>query len=208
MAPRIEAIAIGGSAGALDALSQILPALPATFPVPIVLVVHIPPGRPNYLPEVLGSMCALRVKEAEDKEPLERGTVYTAPSDYHLLVEKQRVLSLSVDEPVLYSRPAIEVLFDSAADAFGEHLAGVLLAGGSEDGARGLAHIKLAGGITLVQAPSTAPVRTMPQAALNLGIVDHALAPDALGTFLAKLGEQPISLAESSHGTVQDSDRR
>lgn len=208
MRPVIEAIAIGGSAGALDALSMILPALPPAFPLPIVIVLHIPPGRPSYLPEVLGSMCALRVKEAEDKEPLERGTVYTAPSDYHLLVEKQRVLSLSVDEPVLFSRPAIEVLFDSAADAFGSRMAGVLLAGGSEDGARGLAQIKRAGGLALVQAPSTAAVRTMPQAALDLGVVDHSLAPEALGTFLAKLGEQPISLLESGHGTVQNSDRR
>jgi len=208
MEPAIEAIAIGGSAGALDALSHILPALPPTFPVPIVLVLHIPPSRPSYLPEVLGSMCALRVKEAEDKEPLVAGTVYTAPPDYHLLVEKQRVLSLSVDDPVLFSRPAIEVLFESAADAFGPHLMGVLLAGGSADGARGLARIKRAGGLALVQAPSSAAVRTMPQAAIDLGIVDHALAPDALGTFLAKLGEQPISLSESSHGTVQNSDRR
>jgi two-component system, chemotaxis family, protein-glutamate methylesterase/glutaminase len=192
MEPLIEAIAIGGSAGALDALGRILPALPPTFPVPIVLVLHIPPGKPNYLPEVLGAMCALRVKEAEDKEPLERGILYTAPADYHLLVEKQRVLSLSIDEPVLFSRPAIEVLFDSAADAYGENMAGVLLAGASEDGVRGLAHIKRAGGLTLVQAPDTAAVRMMPQAALDLGVVDHALAPDALGSFLAKLGEQPL----------------
>jgi two-component system chemotaxis response regulator CheB len=186
----IEAITIGGSAGALEALGAILPALPHGFALPIVVVLHIPPNKPSYLPEVLGSMCALPVKEAEDKEPISRGTVYVAPPDYHVLIEKQRCLSLSVDAPVHYSRPAIEVLFESAADAYSGHVAGVLLAGGSADGALGLARIKRAGGLALVQAPHTAAVRTMPQAALDLGDVDHALSPDALGVFLAKLGEQ------------------
>lgn len=192
----IEAIAIGGSAGALDALAAILPALPRAFAAPIALVLHIPSGKPSYLIEVLGSMCALHVKEAEDKEPLEAGTVYVAPPDYHLLVEKHRCLSLSVDAPVLYSRPAIDVLFDTAADAYGPKLAGVLLAGGNQDGAAGLARIKRAGGVTLVQAPDSAVVRTMPQAAIDLGVVDHGLAPGALGIFLAKLGEQTLSRSE------------
>lgn len=192
----IEAIAIGGSAGALEALGAILPALPKGFPLPIVVVLHIPPNKPSYLADVLGSMCALPVKEAEDKEPFAPGAVYVAPPDYHVLIEKQRCLSLSVDAPVLFSRPAIDVLFESAADAYGERLVGVLLAGGSADGALGLARIKRAGGIALVQAPHTAAVRTMPEAALNLGDVDHALSPNALGVFLAKLGEQSVASLE------------
>lgn len=193
---RIEAIAIGGSAGALEALSAILPALPHGFPLPIVVVLHIPPNKPSYLPEVLGSMCALPVKEAEDKEPLAPGVVYVAPPDYHVLIEKQHCLSLSVDAPVHYSRPAIEVLFESAADAYSDRVAGVLLAGGSADGALGLARIKRAGGLALVQAPHTAAVRTMPDAAIQLGEVDHALSPNALGVFLAKLGEQSVASSE------------
>lgn len=188
---KLGAIAIGGSAGALDALATILGALPAGFNLPVMLVLHIPPNKPSYLPEVLGTHCALAVKEAEDKEPITPGTVYVAPPDYHLLIERQRCFSLSVDEPVLFSRPAIDVLFDSAADAYGSGLVGVLLSGGSEDGARGLARIKRAGGVTLVQSPDSAQVRTMPEAALARAQVDHVLAPRALGAFLAKLGERP-----------------
>jgi len=130
---------------------------------------------------------ALVVKEAEDKEPLVPCTVYLAPPNYHLLVEAQRHFSLSVDDPVLFSRPAIDVLFDSAADAFGPALVGLLLTGASEDGARGLARIQRAGGLALVQAPSTAAVRTMPEAALRLFSPDHVLPLDEIGPFLARL---------------------
>jgi two-component system chemotaxis response regulator CheB len=192
----LDAITIGGSAGALEALAAILPALPGGYPLPIVLVLHIPPSKPSYLADVLGSMCALRVKEAEDKEPLSPGAVYVAPPDYHVLIEKRRCLSLSVDAPVHYSRPAIDVLFESAADAYGERVAGVLLAGGSADGALGLARIKRAGGLALVQAPETAAVRTMPDAALDVCDVDHALSPNALGALLAKLGEKSVASLE------------
>jgi len=193
----IDIIVIGGSAGALDALHAILPALPASFALPIVLVLHIPSNKPSYLTQVLGARCALHVKEAEDKEPLAPGTLYVAPPDYHVLIEKRRCLSLSVDAPVLFSRPAIDVLFDSAADAYGPATAGLLLAGGSEDGARGLASIKRAGGIALVQTPDSAAVRTMPEAALALAPIDRALEPSALGAILAKLGERPALLTEA-----------
>jgi two-component system chemotaxis response regulator CheB len=192
----VEAITIGGSAGALEALATILPAIPPGFALPIVLVLHIPPNKPSYLPEVLGSMCALPVKEAEDKEPLSPGAMYVAPPDYHVLIEKRRCLSLSVDAPVHYSRPAIDVLFESAADAYGGRVAGVLLAGASSDGALGLARIRRAGGLALVQAPETAAVRTMPDSALELGEVNHALSPNALGVLLAKLGERSVASLE------------
>jgi two-component system chemotaxis response regulator CheB len=197
MSPATEAIVIGGSAGALEALTAILPALPKSYALPLLVVLHIPAHKPSYLTDVLGTHCALRVKEAEDKEDLAPGTVYVAPPDYHLLVEKRRHLSLSADEPVLFSRPAIDVLFESAADAYGPALAGVLLAGGNEDGARGLARIKRAGGTTIVQAPRTAAVRTMPDAALALAPIDHTLTPSELGLFLAKLGEKPLGLTEA-----------
>lgn len=187
MASAIEAIVIGGSAGALDALTQILPALPAGFALPIALVLHVHPSKPSHLGPVLSSRCALPVKEAEDKEPIAAATVYVAPPNYHLLVERRRCFSLSVDAPVLFSRPAIDVLFESAADAFGPALAGVLLSGGSEDGARGIAQIQKNGGLTVVQAPSTASVPIMPNAALRLSAVSHVLPLAEIGMFLASL---------------------
>lgn len=187
MASAIEAIVIGGSAGALDALVQILPALPPGFPLPIALVLHVHPSKPSHLARVLGARCALPVKEAEDKEPIAASTLYFAPPNYHLLMERRRCFALSVDDPVLFSRPAIDVLFESAADAFGPALTGVLLSGGSEDGARGLAQIQKNGGMTVVQAPDTAPVPTMPNAALRLAAVDHVLPLAEIGPFLARL---------------------
>jgi two-component system chemotaxis response regulator CheB len=186
----------------MDALSQILPVLPAGFPIPIALVLHVHPSKPSYLARVLGSRCALTVKEAEDKEPLAPATIYLAPPNYHLLVEQRGCFSLSVDEPVLFSRPAIDVLFESAADAFGPELAGLLLTGGSEDGARGLAEIKRKGGLTMVQAPSTASVPTMPQAALRLAAIDHVLPLGEIGQFLARLGP---AHARNERGTWQQS---
>lgn len=187
MASAIEAIVIGGSAGGLDALSQILPALPPAFALPIALVLHVHPRKPSHLAQVLSARCALPVKEAEDKEPLSAGTLYFAPPNYHLLVEQRRSFSLSVDDPVFFSRPAIDVLFESAADAFGPALAGVLLSGGSEDGARGIAQIQRSGGLTIVQAPGTASVPVMPNAALRLCAVRHVLPLSEIGPFLARL---------------------
>jgi two-component system, chemotaxis family, protein-glutamate methylesterase/glutaminase len=193
----IEAIVIGGSAGALEALGAILPALSPDVAIPIVIVLHVPPAKTSYLPEVLGARCALPVKEAEDKEPLAAGTVYVAPNNYHLLIEKKRYFSLSVDDPVHYSRPSIDVLFESAADAYGPALAGVLLTGASEDGARGLARIKAAGGETLVQSPLTALARTMPEAALRLAPADHVLPLGEIGSILSRLGARRLLRLEA-----------
>ena len=114
----LQAVVIGASAGGVQALSQVLPALPVDFPIPVIVVVHIPPRRDNALVDLFADKCRIPVKEAEDKEPLEPGTIYFAPSDYHLLVEAGGSLALSSDEPVNHSRPAIDVLFESAADAF------------------------------------------------------------------------------------------
>lgn len=184
----LDAIVIGGSAGALEALAVILPALPADFPLPVLLVIHIPPNKPSYLVEVLGRSTQLSVKEAEDKEPLCAGTLYVAPPSYHLLVERQRILSLSVDEPIHFSRPSIDVLFESAAEAYGAALLGLLLTGANADGARGIARIKEAGGVTMVQAPQTSSSPEMPEAALRLTRVDHVLPPLELGVLLSALG--------------------
>ena len=132
-----EAVVIGASAGALEALSSLLPALPSDYRLPILIVVHLPPDKTSLLAELLRARCAIRVREAEDKEPIEPGVVYFAPPDYHLLVEQDRRLSLSDDEPVLFSRPSIDVLFESAADAYGGGLIGVVLTGANSDGANG-----------------------------------------------------------------------
>jgi len=186
-ARNIEAIVIGGSAGALEALGMFLPDLPREFSIPIALVVHLPPTKPSVVPNVLGARCALHVKEPDDKEPLVPATLYVAPPNYHLLIEKNRSFSLSVDDPVLFSRPSIDVLFESAADAYGPGLAGVLLTGANEDGARGLRRIKDAGGLTIVQSPATAAVATMPEAALRHGKPSHVLPLQKIGAFLAHL---------------------
>jgi two-component system chemotaxis response regulator CheB len=197
MAPRpIEAIVMGASAGGLEALSTILPALPAGFPIPVACVLHMLPGKPSHLVEVLSGRSALAMKEAEDKEPIARATVYFAPPNYHLLIEKQRCFSLSVDDPIHFSRPSIDVLFESAADAYGPALVGVLLTGANEDGAKGIARIKDAGGMTVVQSLETAFVRTMPEAALRATEVDHVLPIGDIGPFLARLDMSRMSKME------------
>jgi len=188
MTRAIEAIVIGGSAGALDALATILPAIPVGFPLPIVLVLHVPPEGSPLLAQVLGLRCALPVKEAEDKEPVAPGMIYLAPAGYHLLVENDRWFSLSVDELVHFSRPAIDVLFETAADAYGAGLLGVLLTGANQDGARGLAAIQKSGGATVVQSPATAQSPAMPEAALRLLRPDQVLPIAEIGPYLARVG--------------------
>lgn len=169
---RIDAVAIGASAGGIDALSQLLPALPAAARAAIFIVIHLPRDKPSVLAAILSRKCALPVREAEDKEPVLPGTVYVAPTNYHLLIDDGPQIALSADEPVHHSRPSIDVLFESAADIYGERLLGVILTGANEDGARGLAAIKDAGGLTLVQSPDTAFAPLMVMAALALRPVD------------------------------------
>ncbi|WP_260929226.1 chemotaxis protein CheB [Novosphingobium sp. 9] len=180
---RAQAVVIGASAGAIDALLRILPRLPADYPIPVLVVVHLPAGRRSELSAVFGARCALTVQEAEDKQSVSAGEVIFAPPNYHLLVEAGGNLSLSVDDPVFFSRPAIDVLFESAADAYGPGLVAVVLTGASRDGAAGLSAVARAGGETIVQDPDTASARTMPDAALGacpqarvLGIDEIALA--------------------------------
>jgi two-component system chemotaxis response regulator CheB len=183
-----EAIVIGGSSGALDALSIILPALPARFPIPIAIVLHLPPNRPSLLADMLAARCSLRVREVEDKEPVAAATVFVAPPNYHLLIERQRTFALSIDAPIHFSRPAIDVLFESAAEAYGEHLLAVLLAGANEDGARGVGRVKARGGTVIVQEPASTHAPEMPRAALRTASVNGVLAPPAIAAFLARAG--------------------
>jgi two-component system chemotaxis response regulator CheB len=184
----IEAIVIGGSAGALDALLAIVPALPDEVSCPIVIVLHLPPAQPNLVPTILSRVCARAVHEAEDKALLRDRTIYVAAPNYHLLIERNRSLSLSVDESVHHSRPAIDVLFESAADAYGPAVAGLVLSGANQDGAEGLCQIRQAGGVAIVQAPATASSPMMPETAMRrVGPSAHVVRLGDLGAFLVRL---------------------
>lgn len=160
------AVMIGASAGALEALSVILPALKPGFPLPVFVIVHVPPGKRSVLAEIFAAKCALRVIEAEDKEPIEPACVYFAPPDYHLLIEDPETIALSNEEQVLFSRPSIDVSFESAVDVWGDKLIGIVLTGANQDGAQGLAALGRAGGTPIVQQPDTAYARAMPEAAI------------------------------------------
>lgn len=161
-----RAVVIGASAGALEALSAILPALPASYGLPIMIVVHMPPDKKSILTELFRMKCNIEVREAENKEPVGAETVYFAPPNYHLLVEIDKTLSLSNDEPVLFSQPPIDVLLESAADAYGSGLSAVVLTGANQDGAKGLKAVAEEGGTAMVQSPDGAFASAMPKAAI------------------------------------------
>jgi two-component system chemotaxis response regulator CheB len=184
----IDAVAIGASAGGVEVLSVLLSALPASCRASFFIVMHIPRERPSLLADVFNARCALPVREAEDKEPVQPGTVYFAPPDYHLLLDRGPVLALSSDEPVHFSRPSIDVLFDSAADIYGERLLGLILTGANQDGAEGLAAVGRAGGRTVVQEPGGAAVPFLPEAALQVGPVDFVLSLAQLQELFATWG--------------------
>lgn len=183
----IEAIAIGASSGALEAVSLILKRLPQDFPIPILLTVHLPADRPSALVDVLATSSRHRICEAEDKQPVEPQTTYVAPPDYHLLVESDRRISLSSEEPVHYSRPSIDVMLETAADAYGPHLVGVILTGANSDGAAGLRRVWEAGGVPLVQSPEEASAAAMPQAALEACPEARVMTLEQIAEFLQQL---------------------
>lgn len=186
---RIEAIALGTSAGGVEALSALLPALPRTLKPSLLIVVHLPREKPSLLTEIFRAKCPLPVVEARDKQPVEPGTVYFAPPDYHLLVDAGPRLALSADDLVNYSRPSIDVLFESAADVYRSRMMGVVLTGSNRDGAAGLRAIRAAGGITVVQDPATAMAASMPAAALAEGSPDYVLDLDGIGRLLHSITE-------------------
>ena len=167
LAELVDAVVIGTSAGGVEALSLLLPALPKTMRAAVLVVLHIPRERPSLLVDIFQPKCAVTLREAQDKESIEPGGVYFAPPDYHLLVDTGPQIVLSVDELVNFSRPSIDVLFESAADVFGNRLLGVILTGGSSDGAAGLEAVKRAGGITIVQQPDTTVASMMAESALK-----------------------------------------
>jgi len=182
-----EAVVIGASAGGVNALMQVLPALPRGYRLPIVVVIHVKSGRQNHLVEVFQQRVAIPVREAGDKEDLIPGTLYFAPAGYHLLLENDRSFSLSCDAPLHFTRPAIDITMETAADVYGAGLAGVLLTGANEDGAAGMAAIGRAGGLTVVQDPNEADVAVMPQEAINVRAPDLVLPLEQIKQLLLML---------------------
>ncbi|PYC19660.1 chemotaxis protein CheB [Pseudomonas mosselii] len=183
----VRAIVIGASAGGVSALFSVLGALPADFAIPVLCLLHLPDDRHSQLAEVLQRRLHRPVREALDKARIEPGLIYVAGPGYHLSVERDFSFSLSQEAPVHFSRPAIDFLFESAADAYGPGLLGVLLTGANEDGARGLLHIRKSGGRTVVQDPRDAQVALMPEAALALHDPDHILSLSGIGQLLGTL---------------------
>jgi len=190
MSQTYAAVVAGVSLGGLDALATLLPGLPKSFPLPLALVLHIPPGEKGRIAQYLDKISLIKVKEADEKEMMRPGVAYTAPANYHLLIEPDHSLSLSVDERVNFSRPSIDVLFCSAAQAFGDRLIGVLLTGANNDGALGMACLHRYGGLTIVEDPSTAHCPEMPLAALKAIKPDYIQPIEAIPSLLCQLAEK------------------
>ena len=180
-------VVIGGSAGSLDVIMNILAELPVTIPVTYIIILHRKSYSDSTLAELLATKTSLPVKEVEDKEALLPRTVYLAPPDYHLLIENKKSFSLDASEKVQFSRPSIDVTFESVAAVFGKEAIGVLLSGANADGALGLQKIKASGGYTIVQDPVTAEVDYMPEQAIKLGCVTAVVPADELGSAIKKL---------------------
>jgi two-component system, chemotaxis family, protein-glutamate methylesterase/glutaminase len=181
-------IVIGASSGGLKAVQTLLKGLPGVFPLPLAVVLHRHKETDDSLQPALQRCCALPLVEVMDKELIRPGRVYIAPADYHLLVEPA-YFSLSTDEPVLYARPSIDVLFESAADIFGEKAIGVILTGASQDGAHGAALIQRHGGVVIVQDPATAEYPMMPTAALAATQTRFVLPLNQIATTLIQMAE-------------------
>jgi two-component system chemotaxis response regulator CheB len=184
-------VGIGTSWGGLAAMSKLLGGLPGDFSLPIVIVQHRGKDSDRLLSELLQDTTDMKVCEVEDKEPLEPGTVHIAPANYHVLIDAG-YLSLTVEEPVRFSRPSIDVMFSSAADTYGPRVIGVVLTGANEDGARGLSDIVKRGGRALVQDPKTAEIPIMPVAAIKAVPSAEVLPLDKLAPRLIDLSVERV----------------
>ena len=185
--PNYRVVVIGVSAGGGEALDSLLPGLPAEFPVPIVVVRHLHPQSDGLPAGHLAAQCVLSIKQAEEKERLRPGRVYFAPPNYHLLFEEDGTLELSLDPPVHYARPSVDVTLESAVEAYGAAVVGVILTGANGDGAAGLAQVKGAGGHAVVQDPAEAAHTAMPQAALAACTPDRILPVGQIAAHLIGL---------------------
>ena len=185
---QFRAVVCGGSAGGVEALVRILSGLPSDFGLPVLVVQHLHPSDDGGLARHLARETRLRVIEPCDKERIEAGCVYVAPANYHMLVERSGTIALSTDERVNWSRPSIDVLFESAALAWGEGVIAIVLSGANADGAKGAQAVKTAGGLVIAQDPAEAEQPVMPQAAIDTGAVDDALRSQEIGRRLIEFG--------------------
>jgi two-component system chemotaxis response regulator CheB len=183
-------VAIGVSAGGFRALGAVLPQLTKDFDLPVVVVQHTDPHADTFLVDYLNLLCPLKVRQACEKDPIAAGAIYFAPPNYHLLVEHDRTFALSIEAPVNFARPSIDVLFETAADVYGAHLVGVVLTGANSDGSQGLKKIKALGGLTVVQDPATAEAVQMPKSAIVAAKVDYILPLLKIGPFLNRLARE------------------
>ncbi|MGF6876280.1 chemotaxis protein CheB [Paraburkholderia sp. MM5477-R1] len=186
-----QLVVIGGSAGGIEVLKVLLAALPARFAAAVMIVAHLPPDSPSYLVPAIAHRCALPVLEPDAGELILPGRVYVAPAGYHMLVEVDRTVALSTAAAVRFSRPSIDVLFESAAAVYGERLLAILLSGANDDGAQGLERVRALGGTAWVQDPGSAGASEMPRAAIERGAADAIYNPATLAKRLAAL---PTSL--------------
>ena len=185
-----KAVVIGGSAGSFQGITKILSNLPENFELPIIMCLHRLKHVRNGFVEALSIKSIKPVTEPIDKESIRRGKVYLAPSNYHLSLELGNTFSLSTEEMVNNSRPAIDITLESAAYVFKEKLVGILLSGANRDGARGMKKIKDRGGLTIVQEPTECMIDTMPKAAIEITKIDHILKTDKIIEFLLELNKQ------------------
>jgi len=186
-----EAIVIGVSSGGMNALKFIFSALPADFCIPIIIVQHLSSRSDAEWIKLLNDKSNLAIKEADEKEKIETGNVYIAPSNYHLLIEKDKTFSLTIDERVNFARPSIDVLFESAAEAYKNKLIGIVLTGSNNDGAKGIKRIKELEGLVIIQDPETAESPTMPAFAIALIEADYILSLEKIVQLLIKI-DKPI----------------
>ncbi len=182
-----KAVIIGGSAGSLDVLLQVFPGLRKDLQIALIIVMHRKNAADSLLTDLLTSRTTLPVKEADEKEPVLAGNIYLAPADYHLLIEKNLTFSLDYSEKIQYSRPSIDVSFESAADVFKNQLTGILLSGANADGVNGLIAIRENGGTIIAQSPETADVSYMPQQAIQHTKIDHIFSAEQITTYINNL---------------------
>ncbi len=197
---RFQAVVIGVSSGGVQALKKLLGGLPADFPLPVLIVQHISPEAGSGMAKLLDDLCAIRVKEADEQDRLEPATVYLAPPNYHLLVERGGVLALSADPPVSYARPSVDVLFETAAGVYRRGLIGMVLTGANWDGARGVQFVKQKGGVVIVQHPADADTPQMPQAALAAVEADYVVPLAEMPELLRQLAEARAAARGSEAG--------
>jgi two-component system chemotaxis response regulator CheB len=187
---RYEAIVIGVSSGGMNAMKVMFSLLPEDFSTPVIIVQHVGAHSDSKWIKFLNEKSYLDVKEADEKEKIESGKVYLAPANYHLLIEKDRTFSLTVDERVNYSRPSIDVLFESAAEAYADKLIGVILTGSNNDGTNGIKHVKECGGLAIIQDPETAESAYMPKSAIAAIKPDYVLSLEGITELLITLDKQ------------------